>query len=288
LTTGDTADIGVDISADGKRLVFRSNRAGSTDVWLMELPGGTPRELTATPDFESMPRITPDGSKVAFSVIQQGRRVLSVVPAGGGSPEMVCNDCGNPQAWLPGGTKLLYLRNEPPPASIFELDTASGQSRPIVQHSQIPVYVCQLTADGLWVVFKGDLGTLRTQVYAAPFPAEGAVPPESWIPITGGDAWEDLPRWSCDARLIYFYSDRDGFRCIWARRFDPAAQHPTGEVFPIQHFHQISLSLSNLSLSEFELDAAPGKLVFPLAEISGNIWMITPVAPPAPGSGSAQ
>jgi Tol biopolymer transport system component len=57
LTTGDTADIGVDISGDGSRLVFRSNRNGSTDVWMVELPEGAPRELTATPDFESMPRI---------------------------------------------------------------------------------------------------------------------------------------------------------------------------------------------------------------------------------------
>jgi serine/threonine protein kinase/Tol biopolymer transport system component len=282
LTTGDTADIGVDINADGQKLVFRSNRAGSTDVWLMELPGGVPRELTATPDFESMPRITADGSRVAFSVIEQGRRLLSVVPAGGGSPEKVCDDCGSPQAWMPGGTKLLYLRTDPPPAGIFELDTRTGQSRPVVQHSEIPVYVCNLSGDGRWIAFKGDLTTLRTQVYVAPVPDEGPVPPESWIPITGGDAWEDLPRWSHDGRLIYFFSDRDGFRCIWARRFDPETRQPAGEVFPIQHFHQISLSLSNLSLSEFELDAAPGKLVFPLAEITGNIWLITPVTPGSP------
>ena len=247
----------------------------------MDLPEGTPRELTATPEFESMPRITPDGSKVAFSVLQQGRRLLSAVSADGGSQEKLCDDCGSPQAWLPGGTRLLYLRNDPAPASIFELDTVSGEKRPMVQHSKIPVYVCNLSNDGHWLAFKGDLGTLRTQIYAAPLPPEGPVPPESWIPITGGDAWDDLPRWSSDGRLIYFFSDRDGFRCIWARRFDPAAQQPVGEVFPVQHFHQIRLSLSNLSLSEFELDAAPGKLVFPLSEISGNIWMITPVSPPA-------
>ncbi len=281
LTTGDTADIGVDIDAAGDKLVFRSNRNGSTDVWLMDLPGGTPRELTATPEFESMPRITPDGSKVAFSVQQsQGRRLLSVVSANGGSQERICDACGSPQAWLPGGTRILYLRNQPTPAAIFEFDTVSGEKRPIVQNSKIPVFVCNLSQDAHWLTFKGDLGTLRTQVYAAPMPAEGPVSPDAWIPITAGDAWDDLPRWSSDGRLIYFYSDRDGFRCIWARRFDPKTQQPQGEVFAIQHFHQISLSLSNLSLSEFELDAAPGKLVFPLSEISGNIWLLTP-APPA-------
>jgi Tol biopolymer transport system component/predicted Ser/Thr protein kinase len=278
LTTGETADIGVDIVPDGTKLVFRSNRGGSTDLWLMDVPGGTPRELTATPDFESMPRISSDGSKVAFSVIESGRRLLSVVNAAGGSPELVCDDCGSPLGWSLDGTKLLYLRIGLQPAAVFEFDTVSREDRPLIEHSEIPVYVCHLSSDGQWLVFKGDLGTLRTQVYAAPVPAGGPVPPESWIPITAGNAWDDLPRWSSDGRMVYFLSDRDGFRCIWARRFNPASRQAEGEVFPIQHFHRIRLSLSNLSLSEFELDTAPGRLVFPLAEISGNIWMINPAS----------
>jgi Tol biopolymer transport system component len=276
LTAGESADIGGDVSADGKKLVFRSNRGGSTDLWLTELPAGTPKELTATPDFESVPKISSDGSQVAFSVIRQGRRILYVVASSGGSPRHVCADCGPPQGWSPDQTKLLYVKNEPAPASIYQLDIASGESRPMVQHKENPVYVCQFSPDGRWLVFKSDLGTLRTRVFVAPVPTEGAVPPESWIPITEGDTWDDLPRWSRDARTIYFFSHRDGFRCIWARGFDPAAGRPAGAVFEVEHFHQISLSLSNLSLAEFEFAVAPDRLVFPLAEISGNIWMITP------------
>ncbi|MEX2304503.1 MAG: protein kinase [Bryobacterales bacterium] len=284
LTAGETADIGVDIARDGGKLVFRSNRGGSTDIWLMDLPGGTPRELTATPDFESMPRISADGSRVAFSVIEGGRRLLSVVGAGGGSPELICDDCGSPLGWSLDATKVFYLKIGLQPAAIYEFDTIRREKRPLIENSEIPVYVSQLSADGRWLVFKGDLGTLRTQVYAVPFPEEGPAPRESWIPITAGDAWDDLPRWSNNGRMIYFFSDRDGFRCIWARRFDPATRQPAGEIFPIQHFHQIRLSLSNLSLSEFELDTAPGRLVFPLAEISGNVWMISPVTEPSQGS----
>ncbi len=281
LTSGETADIGIDVSPDGEKLVYRSNRGGSTDLWLMELPGGTPRELTATPDFESMPRISADGSKVAFSVIESGRRLLSVVNSAGGSPEQVCDDCGSPLTWSIDGTKLIYLRIGLQPAAVWEFDTVSRESRPIIEHPEIPVYVCHLSLDGRWLVFKGDLGTLRTQVFTAPFPTEGPVDPKAWIPITAGDAWDDLPRWSIDGRIIYFLSDRDGFRCIWARHFDPTSRQPQGEVFPVQHFHQVRLSLSNLTLAEFELDTAPGKLVFPLAEISGNIWMISPSSQPS-------
>jgi len=277
LTNGESADIGIDITADGETLVFRSNRGGSTDVWLVDLPDGAPHELTATSDFESMPRISRDGARVAFSVIEQGRRILSMLPAAGGSPQRICEDCGSPLAWLPGGEKLLYLKlMDQAPAAVYEFDTVKLESRPVIQHPETSVFVCHLSVDGQWLVFKGDLDSLRTKVYAARMPAEGPVPPESWIPITDGGSWDDLPRWSNDGRIVYFFSDRDGFRCIWARRFDPSTRQPVGDVFAIRHFHQISLSLSNLSLSEFELGVAAGKLVFPLAEISGNIWMIAP------------
>ena len=88
--------------------------------------------------------------------------------------------------------------------------------------------------------------------------------------------WDDIPRFSPDNRLIYFTSERDGFRCIWARRFDPARKQPQGDPFAVAHFHSMDLSLSGLSLNEFELSVGPRQLVFPLLKQSGNIWLLEP------------
>ena len=37
------------------------------------------------------------------------------------------------------------------------------------------------------------------------------------FPVTDGSTWDDKPNFSFDDKLIFFTSDRDGFRCIWAQ-----------------------------------------------------------------------
>jgi hypothetical protein len=40
----------------------------------------------------------------------------------------------------------------------------------------------------------------------------------------------------------------------------------------------MDLSLSALSLNEFEHSVGPGRLIFPRLKQSGNIWMLEPAA----------
>ena len=39
------------------------------------------------------------------------------------------------------------------------------------------------------------------------------------------------PIWSPDGNLLYFLSERDGFRCIWGQKLDPASKRPLGAPF---------------------------------------------------------
>jgi len=96
---------------------------------------------------------------------------------------------------------------------------------------------------------------------------------DEWISITEGDSWEDKPRWSPDGNLLYFTSERDGFRCIWARRLDPSTKRPRGAPFAVFHSHTARLNLMNVGLGPLELAVARDKLVFNMAERTGNIWM---------------
>jgi Tol biopolymer transport system component len=48
-------------------LAFVSDRDGSMDIFLVELPDGVPRNLTRTPDLhEGAPRWSPDGERLAI------------------------------------------------------------------------------------------------------------------------------------------------------------------------------------------------------------------------------
>ena len=94
-----------------------------------------------------------------------------------------------------------------------------------------------------------------------------------WIPVTDGSTFDDKPRWAPDGKLIYFTSDRDGFRCIWAQRFDPATKQPLGAPLPLYHSHSARRSLQNTGVLPLEISVARDKIVFNMAELTGNIWM---------------
>ena len=71
--------------------------------------------------------------------------------------------------------------------------------------------------------------------------------------------------------LLYFYSKRDGFMCIWAQRLDPASKRPSGAPFAVRHFHSARLAIP--PVGSLGLAVAENKIVFTQRETAGNIWM---------------
>ena len=276
LTKSGAQDTGCDISADGNTIAFRSDRSGSVDIWVKDLRTGKETALTSSPAFESMPKVSPDGARVAFSLFENGMRVLYVVPAAGGLPERVCGDCGPPASWSRDGRKIAYVRIAKPNSEIHLLDLATGRTSPLLQHPGLPLYGGRFSPDGKWISFKSDLDVRRTVVFVAPVREGAPVPVQEWVKVTEGHARDDLPRWSPAGNLIYFTSDRDGFRCIWAQRLEPRTMQPQGEPFAVRHLHKTELSMAALSLAEFELGIARNRLVFPMAELRGNVWLMEP------------
>ncbi|MFM7809104.1 MAG: hypothetical protein ACKPEA_14435, partial [Planctomycetota bacterium] len=59
------------------------------DLWLVDKHGGTARPLTNARGPESMPKFSPDGTRVAFVGGYESNRDIDVLPAGGGEPQRV-------------------------------------------------------------------------------------------------------------------------------------------------------------------------------------------------------
>ena len=80
--------------------------------------------------------------------------------------------------------------------------------------------------------------------------------------------------WSPNGNLLYFLSERDGFRCIWAQHLEPATKRPSGAAFAVRHFHTSRRSLVTIGDPiATGLSVGVGKLVFSMTERTGNIWM---------------
>jgi len=92
--------------------------------------------LTSNAEFESIPRLSPDASKVAFSVNDQGDRVLYTVDSDGhGAPQPICDRCGAPIAWTRDGA-IIYQNTHP--TSSFYL-FRDGESQPLFRSTPHPL-----------------------------------------------------------------------------------------------------------------------------------------------------
>jgi len=76
--------------------------------------------------------------------------------------------------------------------------------------------------------------------------------------------------WSPDGNLLYFLSDRDGFRCLWAQRLDPATKRPVASPFDVHHFHRTRLSTASLDHLTVYVSDTRGRLSMDLAELTGS------------------
>jgi hypothetical protein len=133
LTEGSANDRDPAFSPDGKRIVFSSDRAGSFDIWILELETGSMTQVTSLagdetePDwspwpfevvFESLPnpgllrRVT-EYHRIAFAAHQAGRCQIATVSTDGVSRTTVASTdhhCGSPR-WAQDGHSLAYELN---------------------------------------------------------------------------------------------------------------------------------------------------------------------------------
>ncbi len=97
------------------------------DLWVTTRAGGTARRLTSTPDVETEPRFSPDGSHIAFSRTSNGNTDVYVVPAAGGEPTRLTFHPGNDRVrgWTPDGKRVVFAsdRASAPQSSYFRLFT---------------------------------------------------------------------------------------------------------------------------------------------------------------------
>ncbi len=86
LTTSTSMDFKPIVSSDGKYIVYLSDRAGKLNLWRMNSDGTSQLQLT-NGNGEQNPFITPDGTNVIFSSVENGK--LFSVPIGGGEASEV-------------------------------------------------------------------------------------------------------------------------------------------------------------------------------------------------------
>ena len=279
LTEGISFQASPSISADGRKMAFISARSGNWEVWLKDLQTGRETELTRGPVRKYQPKISGDGSRVAYWQWDGQKPASYMVDSHGEAAEKICEPCGPPTHVSNNGRRVLLETFSSNPYAILMADMATKKLSPLVvtadPHKSIP-YAARFSPDEHWVAFhRAFSDSAIRRIFVAAIPADStSIQERNWIPIT--EEGRNLEAaWSPDGNLLYFLSDRDGFRCIWGQRLD-ASKHPDGPPFAVRHFHEASRSLLGLGgAGAVGLSAVPGGLIFALSDMKGNLWALS-------------
>jgi Tol biopolymer transport system component len=246
------------LSPDGNKMAWVSARSGSQEIWMRDLLTGEDFALTASWSDKYLPLFSHDGSRLSFSSYDDKKWNVYVMPASGGTPQRVCEDCGEATDWSSDGKRIIGNRLE---GQSWVLDVASRRKTDLLATRQW-AGPGTFSPDNRWVSFSAT-----DSVYVAPFQGENPIKESAWIPILDAAVADGV--WSPDGRLHYAVSHRDGFNCIWARRVDAVTKRPVGPPVAVFHSHNARFLLSGISWLAIGHD----KLLFDMGESTGNIWM---------------
>jgi len=259
LTSDAGADFDPALSPDGSKLVWISSRSGSQEVWMKDLRNGEDSALTASRWNKYEPSFSPDGSRVAFGeVTKAGAWNLYLVPSVGGTPEMIAEGCALLSGWTSDGKRALC---NPLDGHVYLLHLASRRKTSLLDRPGHWLCCGAFSPDDHWITFF-DGTSVRD--YVVPFQGEVPIGESEWMDMGGH-------YWSPDGKLVYGFSDRDGFLCIWAQRLDAATKRPVGPPFAVFHSHNARISLANQAEVGFSIRRK--RMVFNMGERAGNIWM---------------
>ena len=99
LTDNEAEEQHPEVSPDGKKIAFMSDRDGNHEIYVMNIDGSNQKRLTNNDVDDWYPSWSPDGSQLIFSSLRDGEKSIYVMNKDGSSVRKIIPNATSP-AWL--------------------------------------------------------------------------------------------------------------------------------------------------------------------------------------------
>jgi Tol biopolymer transport system component/DNA-binding winged helix-turn-helix (wHTH) protein len=243
LTFDEGLQVGTTWSPDSRFIAYSSNRGGKFDIWVQEVSGGDPVQVTKEPGQNWQPDWSPDGKYIAYRS-EAGEGGLFIVPALGGSGmERKIASFGYYPRWSLDSSQILFQTTQFAWLNhLYVVDLQGASPREVLTQLAANGHVTAMSAawhpDGKRIsalINSGPIPTFWTGPVAGGAPVNSEIPPELSQQIEevaadnsrGGRIYEhewvlDFKfAWAPSGRAIYFERTFRGARNIWRMTVDP-------------------------------------------------------------------
>ena len=241
LTFDDGLQIGATWSPDDRFIAYGSDRGGKFDIWVQQVSGGDPIQITRNPGHNWQPDWSPDGKYIAYRS-EEGEGGLFVIPAlGGAGLERRMASFGNHPRWSPDSSQILFQTTHFANLNRINVVGLDGSAAREIAGEFITRHPYTLSVawhpDGkratIWTWDEGPSPSFWTVPIAGGAAVKTAIPANlasqfGELAATGNE-WTLDPKfsWAPSGTAIYFERTLRGSRNAWKMTVDPVTLQAT-------------------------------------------------------------
>jgi len=157
LIASNHADHSAQLSPDGQRVVFVSDRSGGEELWRCRADGSNQQQLTQRNAPTGSPRWSPDGRWILFDSREDGNSELFLISAEGGPLRRLTRDKANDSlpCWSPDGQTVYFRSNRSGSQQLWKMPAQGGAATQLTQQG---IFECFASPDGKFVYYSKGRG----------------------------------------------------------------------------------------------------------------------------------
>jgi serine/threonine protein kinase len=219
------------LAPGGRQFTVAVRSLSEVSVWTGDLARGTLAPVARGGEAYA-PIWTPDGERLVFGWVKNGRRSLAWQRADGTAPpevlvsELLAPGALGPSSWTPDSRELALALGDTRVVAIATIENGQATVRPLAQMPEM-VQWPEFSPDGPWLAYGSNVSG-RYEVYVQTYPGPGS---RMQVSIDGGSH----PAWDPNGRELFFLSPRDaaGKRRMMVASFEPGTADPVGLAQPL-------------------------------------------------------